>query len=328
MSPSLTETSNGSSVSPSNQEPTSGGVKLSAGVYVPAVTFFDRSGEVDVATVRKHAIRLIEAGITGIVTQGSNGEAVLLDHNERILINKTVRSAIDSIGRSDVPLIVGCGAQSTRETILLCKEAAQSGGQFALILPPSYYAALVSPDEVLQYFTDVADASPIPIMIYNYPGVASGLDLNSDAILTLSKHKNIVGTKLTCANTGKMARITAGVQEGFTTLGGSADFTLQTLIVNGQGVIPGLGNVAPKSCIKVYQLYKAGKIAEAQKAQAIVAKGDWVAIKGGHIAVKCALEAYFGYGGAPRKPCMVPSKATVEKIVADLAELMEFEKSL
>lgn len=299
------------------------------GVYVPAVAFFDaETEEVDTATITKHAIRLVEAGITGIVTQGSNGEAVFLTHEERKLVTKTVRAAIDSTGRTDVPVIVGCGAQSTREAITLCKEAAESGGSFCLVLPPSYYAPLVTTDQVLEYFTDIADSSPIPIMIYNYPGVSSGVDLNSDMILKLSKHKNIVGVKLTCGNTGKLARLAATVDLPFTILGGSADFTLQTLIVGGHGVIPGLGNIAPKACKKVFELYNSGKKEEGRKIQGIVAKADWVAIQSGHIGVKVALEHYFGYGSVPRKPCAVPGKAVTDKIIADLAELIELENSL
>jgi 4-hydroxy-2-oxoglutarate aldolase len=91
---------------------------LNPGIYVPTVAFFDRAtDEVDVATTKKHAVRLANAGVTGLVTHGSNGEAVHLDHSERMLINRTTREALDSIGRQDLPLIVGFGAQSTRETI-------------------------------------------------------------------------------------------------------------------------------------------------------------------------------------------------------------------
>src|SRR4051812_35426593 len=95
---------------------------LVPGVYVPAVAFFDSSDNIDLATTEKHAIRLAQSGVTGLVTHGSNGEAVNLDHQERMLINSTTRKALDSINCTSMPLIVGCGAQSTKETILLCQE--------------------------------------------------------------------------------------------------------------------------------------------------------------------------------------------------------------
>lgn len=325
MSPSSTNSfseSNGTPAAPIERP-------LVPGIYVPTVAFFDDdTNGIDLETVEKHAIRLAKAGVAGLVTHGSNGEAVHLDHRERMLINTATRRALDSIDRPDMPLIVGCGAQSTKETVQLCIEASRTGGSYALILPPSYYGSLLTPDLVLQYFRDVADQSPIPVLIYNFPGACSGLDLNSDAILQLSQHPNIVGIKLTCGNTGKLARVAAGTGDRFFTTGGSADFILQTLIVGGDGVIGGLANIAPKACVKVMNLYKMGKVDEARRLQAIVARGDWVAIKGGFVAVKCALQMFYGYGGLPRKPCTVPGKEGLGGIRAGMAELIELERSL
>lgn len=332
MAPSMLEVLSGGHLNGNaTQElfPTNGNVRLVPGFYVPTVAFFKpETEEIDIETTRKHAIRLAKAGVTGLVTHGSNGEAVHLSHDERILINKITRESLDSIGRSDMPLIVGCGAQSTRECIQLCTEASRSGGQFALVLPPSYYGGLLATDLILQFFREVADASPIPILIYNYPGACSGLDLNSDVILALSKHDNIVGVKLTCGNTGKLARIAADAKAPFLTMGGSADFVLQTAAVGGHGIIGGLANVAPKACVKLMQLQTTGKGLEARKLQHIIARGDWVAIKGGFVAVKVALQQYHGYGGLPRKPCALPVKQELEKMVSDFAELMELERKL
>lgn len=329
MSPSLEETSSGHHNGSSDTFPKNGVVKLLPGFYVPTVAFFDPQTEkVDLDTTKKHALRLAQSGVTGLVTHGSNGEAVHLSHEERMQINKASRTALNSIGREDMPLIVGCGAQSTQETILLCKEASQSGGQFALVLPPSYYGGLLTSELIIQFFKDVAAESPIPIIIYNYPGACSGLDLNSEIIIELSQEENIVGVKLTCGNTGKLARVAAGASTPFLTMGGSADFTMQALAVGGHGIIGGLANVAPKACVKIQMLQKAGKTTEALRLQQIVARGDWAAIKGGFVAVKVALQEYYGYGGRPRRPCALPEQKALEKMVWEFAELMELEKSL
>jgi Dihydrodipicolinate synthase/N-acetylneuraminate lyase len=165
-------------------------------------------------------------------------------------------------------------------------------------------------------------------MIYNYPGAAAGVDLTSDDILSLAEHPNIIGVKLTCGNTGKLARIAAGAKPEFVTLGGSCDFTLQTLIAGGQGVIAGTANIIPRTCVEVQRLYEQGKVAEAQKLQAIVARADWVGIQGGFVAVKSALEVYRGYGGPPRRPCVPNSKEEVSALKEGLAEAMEVEKQL
>lgn len=298
---------------------------LTGGVYVPTVAFFDSNEEVDTTTVSKHAIFLAKAGVAGIVVQGSNGEAVHLDRAERQLIAKTTREALDSAGFQNLPVIVGVGAQSTRETIIFSKDAAEVGADYVIALPPSYYKGQDTSDSRIKYFQDVADASPIPVLIYNFPGAANGVDLNSDEIITLSQHPNIIGTKLTCANTGKLARVASSVKSGFFTFGGSCDFTLQTLIAGGQGVIAGTANVIPRSCVEVYKLYTEGKVAEAQKLQAIVARADWIAIQGGFPVVKAALQGFFGYGGVPRRP--TPA-ADVEATKAKFEEGWALEQSL
>jgi 4-hydroxy-2-oxoglutarate aldolase len=309
---------------------------LKPGVYVPTVVFFDhRSEDVDLQTVASHAVRLAKAGVVGITTQGSNGEAVHLAHDERKLVTKWTRRALDGAGFASLPIIVGCSAQSTRETVKLCQEALDAGGDYALILPPSYYKPSYSQASLLDYFRDVASASPIPVLVYNYPGAVAGIDLDSDMIIELAKHPNIVGCKLTCGNTGKLSRIASSVRtatprqpSGFMCMGGSADFTLQTLIGGGSGIITGLGNVTPKSCVQIFNLYAAGKVPEAQKLQAVVARGDWGAISGGIVGTKSAMQSYFGYGGYGRKPLPKPSKAEIVKYSELFKEVVELERRL
>lgn len=302
---------------------------LTPGVYVPAVTFFSGPDEdVDVATVEKHAAYLAQSGVSGIVVQGSNGEAVHLDREERKEVTAATRRALDSNGFASMPLIVGCAASSTRETIQLCRDAADAGGDHVLVLPPCYYKSLLDNEALRNYFRGVADASPIPLLIYNFPGASSGLDLSSDDILALAKHPNIVGVKLTCGNTGKLARIAAQAKSDFFTFGGSADFTLQTLVVGGSGIIGGVANLIPRSCVKMMELYRRGKVEEAQRLQAVVARADWVAIKGGFVAVKSALEIYRGYGGLPRKPCVAPTGPAIKALQEEFAEGMKMERSL
>ena len=309
---------------------------LRPGVYVPTVAFFKENEDLDLETTRKHAVRLAKAGVAGIATQGSNGEAVHLTHQERQQVTRTTRKALNDAGFGSLPVIVGCGSQSTRETIELCREALASGGDYALVLPPSYYKPSHKSDTIVEYFRDVADESPIPIIIYNYPAAVAGIDLTSDVISELSKHPNIVGCKLTCGNTGKLARIAAATNAAtpddagshFMCLGGSADFTLQTLIVGGSGIICGIGNVAPKACVKIVDYFAAGKLAEAKKLQTVVAHGDWAAISGGIVATKSALDTYFGYGGIARRPLPRVTKPEAAVFASDFKEIVDLEKTL
>ena len=310
---------------------------MRAGIYVPTVVFFKPENEdLDLESISKHAVRLAKAGIAGITTQGSNGEAVHLSHQERKQVTRTTRKALDDSGFHSMPIIVGCGAQSTREAIELCRDAYSSGGDYALVLPPSYYKGLVSQESLLEFFNDVADASSVPILIYNFPPAAGGIDFSSDTISTLAKHQNIVGCKLTCGNTGKLARVAAATDavtpshpgSGFMCMGGSTDFTLQTLVVGGSGVIGGMANIAPKASVKLVTLWSQGKLEEAKELQAIIARGDWAAISGGLVGTKAALQAWFGYGGVGRKPLPRPSEEETNKWKEAFKELVLLEKSL
>lgn len=310
---------------------------LQPGVYVPTVVFFEKETEdLDQDTIASHAVRLAKAGVAGITTQGSNGEAVHLTHEERKTVTSVTRRALNEAGFHSLPVIVGCGAQSTRETIQLCIDAADSGGDYALVLPPSYYRPMYHPDSLVEFFQDVATYSPIPILIYNYPAAVSGIDMDSDTIIKLARHTNIVGCKLTCGNTGKLNRIAAATQattlsapgSGFMCMGGSADFTLQMLVGGGSGVICGLGNVVPKACVEIFKLYAAGEMKKAKELQAVVARGDWAAISGGIVGTKSALQSYFGYGGLARKPLPPPSKGDVEKWKEMFREIVALERKI
>src|SRR5205814_1085859 len=115
---------------------------------------------------------------------------------------------------------------------------------------------------------------------------------------------------------------------GFMCLGGSADFTTQTLVGGGSGIIAGLANIAPKACVKIISLYAAGNFKEAKRLQAVVARGDWAAIRGGVVGTKSGLESHFGYGGFGRKPLPRPSLEETAKYARDFKELVALEKSL
>jgi 4-hydroxy-2-oxoglutarate aldolase len=314
---------------------------LLPGVYVPTVCFFDPDTEdVDTDRIAQHAVRLAQAGVTGLATQGSNGEAVHLTREERCLVTSTTRKALNAAGFEAMPVIVGCGAQSTREAIQLCVEASKNGGDYALVLPPSYYAGLFAPSSktILEYFHSVADVSPIPLIIYNFPGAVNGMDLSSDIIVKLSEHPNIVGVKLTCGNTGKLNRVVAATRKQsknynpkkpeFLVLAGSADFSIQSLVAGGHGILAGLANIAPKACLKTIELFEGGKHDEAQEMQDVLSQGDWVAIQSGVIGVKSGLQSWMGYGGYARSPLPKPTAEQADHWKEGFRDLVLLEKSL
>ncbi|KAF2738721.1 aldolase [Polyplosphaeria fusca] len=310
---------------------------LRPGIYSPTMTFFDpETEELDLPAIRKHAVRLAEAGLVGLVTMGSNGEAVHLSREEKTAVTRATRDALDGAGFHDVPVIVGASEHGIKLTIELCKEAAAAGGEYVLLVPPSYYRYAMDEDALYEYFTNVADGSPLPIILYNYPGAVAGIDMDSDLIIKLAKHRNIVGTKFTCGNTGKLTRValatnattTKSVGSGYMAFGGMADFTAQTAASGGSGIIAGGANVIPKTCVKVWDLWAEGKYDESLALQKTLSKGDWVLTKAAIPGTKSAIQSYYGYGGHPRRPLKRLPQERVIAVAEGIREVMDVEKSL
>ncbi|CAM1508125.1 Fc.00g049730.m01.CDS01 [Cosmosporella sp. VM-42] len=310
---------------------------LPCGIYAPTMTFFDPVTEdLDIPTIKKHAERLARAGLAGIVTMGSNGEAIHCTREEKLAVTKATREALDEAGFQSTPIILGATEGSVRGTVELTKLAAEAGADYTLVLPPSYYRAQMDEDAVYNYFIALADESPLPIILYNYPGAVSGVDMDSDLLIKLAQHPNIVGTKFTCGSTGKLTRVALATNaktpfqegSGYMAFGGIADFTLQTLVSGGSGIIAGGANVMPKTCVKVWNLYAAGKKEEAQALQKVLSKGDWVLTKAAIAGTKSAIQSYYGYGGYPRRPLKRLDKARANGIEEGVREVMKVEKSL
>ncbi|CAL5867572.1 uncharacterized protein PFLUO_LOCUS1791 [Penicillium psychrofluorescens] len=326
---------------------------LRPGVYAPTMTFFDANEELDTSAIRRHAVRLAKAGLVGLVTMGSNGEAVHLTRQERMTVTRETRDALDGAGFSNVPVIAGASEQSIRGTIELCKEVAQAGGEYALVVPPSYYRAAMGNDETLyEFFTAVADGSPVPLILYNYPGAVAGIDMDSDLIIRISAHPNIVGTKFTCANTGKLTRVARALgavtpasplapaqkpaptvakpdaKHPYVAFGGIADFSLQTLVSGGSAILAGGANVIPRLCVRIFNLWSEGKLAEAMEAQQQLSAADWVLTKAAIPGTKSAIQSYYGYGGFPRRPLGRLSETQAQGVADQIKDAMEVERSL
>lgn len=310
---------------------------LRPGIYCPVMTFFDPETEdLDLSTIRRHAVRLAKAGLVGLITMGSNGEAVHLSPEERAIVTRTTRVALDEAGYYDVPVICGATEQSVRGTIELCKQGRKAGAEYALLVPPSYFRAAMDESRLEDYFFGVADGSPLPIILYNYPGAVAGIDMDSDFIIKISQHPNIVGTKFTCGNTGKLTRVAAELDavtpkkqgSGYMAFGGMADFTVQTACSGGSGIIAGGANVIPKTVVKVWNLWAEGKLQEAMELQKVLSKGDWVLTKVAVPGTKQAIQLGFGYGGYARRPLKRLNEKEIQVLREKLANIMEIEKSL
>jgi 4-hydroxy-2-oxoglutarate aldolase len=129
------------------------------GVYTPLVTFFHEDESLDLKTTSKHALRMAEGKVAGLVLQGSNGEAPHLLHEERQTLVRSVKETLKHNGYGSLKLIVGCGSASVRETLLYLSEAKDSGADYGLVLPPAYWTAGMSVPVIEKFFKDVC--SPV-----------------------------------------------------------------------------------------------------------------------------------------------------------------------
>jgi 4-hydroxy-2-oxoglutarate aldolase len=288
-----------------------------AGIYPPLPTFFGADEALDLDTLRRHVERLGEAGITGFVALGSNGEAVHLDDDERVRAIAAVRAAAGE----GAQVLAGAGAQSTRATIALCRLAAQAGADVALVLPPYSYRASMTGAALRAHYLAVADASSIPVVIYNMPANAAGMDLDAETIVALSLHPNIAGLKDSSGNVAKLAEVAAEAREGFDVLAGSASFLLPALLVGATGAIAALANVAPRECLELVRLWQERRLDEARVLQArLVAPNTAVTSGYGVAGLKAALQLVAGYGGAPRLPLLPLGEADRARLRAILVE--------
>ena len=270
------------------------------GIYPPVPTSFDAKGQLSPEALKRNISALCRYDLRGFVILGSNGEYVMLSEQEKLLVLHTARQVIPS----DKLLIAGTGCQSTGETIGLTQKAAELGADAALVITPSYYRGLMTPQTLYNHFCLVADMSPIPVLLYNMPA-CTGIDMDEELVTSLSRHPNIIGIKDSGGNVVKLAAIREKTGPGFQILAGSAGFLLPALSVGAIGGVLALANIAPDKCIDIFQYYQLGKRKEARDLQVqMVPVNSAVTSKGGVPALKAAMDFLGLYGGAVRLPLM------------------------
>lgn len=273
------------------------------GIFAPIPTPFDENEGIAYDRLAANLERWFATDLTGVVVLGSNGEYVLLSGEEkRGMINFVCKHA-----PSGRPVIAGTGGESTREAIELSKFAADCGAAASLVITPAYYKSSMTDAALIAHFTAVADASPIPVMLYNMPR-NTGINMSTKLVVELSKHPNIAGIKDSGGNIVQIAEIIAGVRPDFAVFAGSGSFLYPTLALGGVGGTLAVANVLPNECAKLLKLTEAGDHSEARKLQlAILEINNAVTGKYGVGGLKAAMDLLGYYGGIPRMP-ILPAK--------------------
>ena len=287
---------------------------LRSGIYPPLPTFFDAQDELDLMTLRRHILRLTETGVAGYVVMGTNGEAVHLTTKER---RQMIETARDVVGEN-APILAGCGEQSTRATIANCEQAARSGADAALVLPPFYFKGRMDSRALIAHYRGVADNSSLPVVIYNMPASTGGLDLDAAIICTLAEHHNIIGVKDSAGNMVKLAQIYSETPSRFRVFAGSAGYLLPALAVGAVGAVAALANVFPREVCRLHEIFIDGKVEEARLLQArLIPANTAVTVTYSVPGLKAALELTAGYGGRPRSP-LLPLAEQERKQLAEI----------
>jgi 4-hydroxy-2-oxoglutarate aldolase len=306
------------------------------GVWCPAVTFYVPStGSLDLEAQKQYFNYLAKSGLTGLVILGSNAEAFLLTRDEKVALMKAAREAVGP----DYPLMMGISGFSVAQVLENVQDAIAAGANYGLLLPAAYYGAATSKEVVMGFYDKIAQKSELPIVIYNFPGICNGVDLDSDTITALAKGNpgKIVGVKLTCGSVAKITRLAAELpSESFSTYAGQADFLIGGLAVGSAGCVSAFSNIFPKTISKIYKLYTSGKTQEALDLHRKAALAE-TPIKSGIASTKYAVSRYSAVAAgiknaeeklAPRKPYLPVGDAVKTNVHDKMNALSEIEKSL
>ncbi|KIW12259.1 hypothetical protein PV08_09535 [Exophiala spinifera] len=328
---------------------------LRPGVYAPVLTPFTdgTQQDVDLPAFRAAVLRLAMLGV-GLVLSGTLGEGNLLSSHERKALVRTAREVLEENGLyRSIPIIAGAGAASLRETIDIVKDAADEGADAVIVVAPAYYAFVFGRDKTAlkEFFVSVADASPVPVMLYNIPFATGGIDLDADFLIDISEHPNIVGVKLTCFNISKGHRVALHIDSleyrerhrlPFLVLAGSTDYLLPAIVARHHGCIGGPANLYPKVCLRLFQLgtkaLETGDpeiFKEAQELQDLVTKADSYINRVGFLGIKSAMDIHVSpqygklrLGGNFRRPLPAATEFVVQNMSEGLLEVFEKENAL
>ncbi len=281
-----------------------------SGVFAPIPTPFADDSEIDLAAWRDNVDRWMGTGLHGLVVLGSNGEAPLVDDDEadRLIAAARARIPVERV------LIAGTGRQSTRSAISASRRAADAGADAVLVQTPSYYKGQMTTAAFIRHYSTVADASPVPVLLYNFSAL-TGVTLSVEAAAALAIHENIVGLKESGPDMSYVGDLVALAPDGFSVLVGSAPTFFTSLALGAHGGVLALACVAPAACLQIYELVRTGRHDEARELQRDVTPlAKLVTSSHGVPGLKAALSLIGYVGGRPRPPLLPVGDDVVAQI--------------
>jgi len=279
------------------------------GVF-PAIPTPFTDDSIDYGAARANAKRWMATGLRGMLVLGSNGEAPLIDADEASRLIATVREETPR----DRVLIAGVNTQSTRQAIVAARAHAAAGADVALVITPFYFKSQMTGEALVRHFTAVADASPVPVLVYNVPP-ATGVAIPIAAVEKLATHPNILGMKDSSGDAAYATEVIGRVPSTFDIVVGVAPNLMAALSVGARGAIIAVASVFPELCVELFTLARAGRTAEALRMlYAITPLARAVTTTYGPAGLKVASEANGYVGGLPRPPLVPLTPAQVNEI--------------
>ena len=281
-----------------------------SGIFTPIVTPFLGDDTVDERALRRNVARWMGTPLTGLVVLGSNGEAPQLDDEEADRVIAITRAGVPR-GR---PLIAGTGRESTKATIAATRRAASHGVDAVLVRTPSFFKPQLTSAVFIRHYTEVADAAPVPVMLYNVT-MFTGVNLPPDAVEALASHPNIVGMKESGGDIAQIAEYVARTPDDFTLLAGSATTLFHALCAGCDGAILALAALVPGECVELWTHVREGRLDEARALQRrLLPLARSIGGAHGIPGLKAALDLMGFTGGFPRPPLRPVTAETVETI--------------
>lgn len=283
------------------------------GIFGPVVTPFSASGDVDAAAFAANIRAHLAAGLHGIVVAGSTGEAALLDETERMQLVEVARKEM----RAGQPLLVGTGSESTRGVIARNRAVAERGADAVLVVAPHYYGPAMTPEALAAHYRQVADESPIPVLLYNIPKYAHFV-LEPGLVHELASHGNVVGIKDSSGDLKVLGAYLGAQRDGFSVFTGHAGSLYAALEMGVRGGILAASLFAGALTMEICSAFAQGELGRAGRAQeALKPLAKVIVADLGVAGVKAAMDVAGLHGGAPRMP-LLPLKPAQREHVAEL----------
>ena len=289
------------------------------GILLPITTPFGSTQEVDLHGLNSNIKKWLTGGITGVVVLGSTGERVHLNEREYEQVIAASRDCVSP----NFAFIVGAGQQSTVGTIDEIRRAADAGADAVLVITPNFYRSAITQEALIKHYTQVADASQVPVILYSMPAL-TGIKIEPVTIARLSDHPNIIGVKDSSADVEGFKKTIELCPQEFAVMTGNGTVLLEALRAGATCGILAVGCAVPQICVEVVRAFRDREEERAESLQAkLTPLATAVTTKYGIGGLKFALDQTGYVGGNVRAPLQGPD----ESARAEIARLLEEAKS-